>query len=112
MRRTTELRQAAREASDCQLEAARRFAFSDLLSGEQRQPKMTEPIYRHIGAKVQQMRTLLDLKQEEVAKRCGLTRTSIANIEAGRQRILLHDVETIAKAFGTTPRALLKGMWD
>lgn len=24
--------------SDCQLEAARRFAFSDLLSGEQRQP--------------------------------------------------------------------------
>ena len=35
-----ELRQAAREASDCQLEAARRFAFSDLLSGEQRQPKM------------------------------------------------------------------------
>lgn len=73
---------------------------------------MTEPIYRHIGAKVQQMRTLLDLKQEDVAKRCNLTRTSIANIEAGRQRILLHDVETLAKAFGTTPRALLKGMWD
>ncbi len=39
-------------------------------------------------------------------------RASIANIEAGRQRILLHDVETLAKAFGTTPRALLKGMWD
>ena len=74
--------------------------------------KMTEPIYRHVGAKMQQLRQLLDIKQEEVAKRCGLTRTSIANIEAGRQRILLHDVEKIAIAFGTTPRALLKGMWD
>ena len=73
---------------------------------------MTEPIYRHVGAKMQQLRQLLDIKQEEVAKRCGLTRTSIANIEAGRQRILLHDVEKIAIAFGTTPRALLKGMWD
>lgn len=73
---------------------------------------MTEPIYRHIGAKVQQLRMLLDLKQEEVAKRCALTRTSIANIEAGRQRILLHDVETLAIALHTTPRALLKGLWD
>lgn len=52
---------------------------------------MIEPIYRHIGAKIRQMRQLLDWKQEKVAKRCGLTRTSIANIEAGRQRILLHE---------------------
>lgn len=73
---------------------------------------MNEPIYRHIGAKVQQLRTMLDLTQEDVAKRSNLTRTSIANIEAGRQRILLHDVETIANALHTTPRALLKGLWD
>lgn len=74
--------------------------------------KIIEPIYRHIGAKVQQLRTLLDVRQEDLAKKCGLTRCSIANIEAGRQRILLHDVETIATALGTSPRALLKGMWD
>lgn len=73
---------------------------------------MTEPIYRHIGAKIQQLRTSLGWKQEDLAKKVGLQRTSIANIEAGRQRMLLHDVEAFAIAFQTTPRNLLKGMWD
>lgn len=40
-----------------------------------------------------------------------MQRTSIANIEAGRQRLLLHDVEKFAAAFGTEARILLKGIW-
>lgn len=41
----------------------------------------------------------------------GYTRTSLVNIEAGRQRLPMHQVEEIAKALGTTPRNLLKGIW-
>jgi transcriptional regulator with XRE-family HTH domain len=70
-----------------------------------------EPVYRQFGAKVEALRTALGLSQEELAKRVGLQRTSIANLEAGRQRILLHDVQKFAEAFGTTPKHLLRGIW-
>jgi transcriptional regulator with XRE-family HTH domain len=73
--------------------------------------KVIEPIYLLIGAKLVHMRTTLGISQEELAKKIGLTRTSITNIEAGRQRVLLHDVEKIAAAFGISPKHLLKGIW-
>lgn len=68
-------------------------------------------VYRLLGAKVQHIRETLGLTQLELSKKIGLTRTSIANIEAGRQRVLLHDIETIAAAFGISPKGLLKGIW-
>jgi transcriptional regulator with XRE-family HTH domain len=64
-----------------------------------------------IGLKVEHTRTALGWTQNELALKVGLTRTSIANIEAGRQRILLHDIETIARGFGCTPKNLLRGIW-
>ena len=70
-----------------------------------------EPVYRLFGAKVQQMRELLGWTQDEMAKKVGLTRTSITNIEAGRQRILLHDVDKFAAAFQCQVKALLRGIW-
>lgn len=73
--------------------------------------QLVEPVYRQLGAKVQQMRDVLGWTQEELASKVGLNRTSIANIEAGSQRILLHDVETFAKAFGCQPRVFLRGIW-
>jgi len=72
---------------------------------------MTEPVYRLLGAKIEQTRTVLGWTQHELAKKVKLTRTSIANIEAGRQRVLLHDVEKIAGAFNMQPKALLRGIW-
>lgn len=72
---------------------------------------MSEAIYRALGARIEQVRTTLGWSQAEVAKKVGLTRTSVTNIEAGRQRMLLHDVETFAHAFGMTPRSLMKGIW-
>lgn len=70
-----------------------------------------EPCYRMIGMRLEQIRTTLGVTQEEFSKRVGLTRTSIVNIEHGRQRILLHDVEKIAAALGITPKHLLRGIW-
>lgn len=73
--------------------------------------KPVEPVYRMFGMKMEQLRTMLGFTQQEVAKRVGLTRTSVVNIEAGRQRILLADVEKFAAALGTTPRHLMRGIW-
>lgn len=74
-------------------------------------PRPVEPIYQAIGGKVAMIRAALGLTQEELAKRTHLTRTSITNIEAGRQRLLLHDIGTLAAALGTSPKNLMKGVW-
>lgn len=73
--------------------------------------KSVEPVYRLLGARVEQIRTVLGLTQEELAKRVPLTRASIANLETGRQRIMMHHVDAIALALGTTPKNLMKGIW-
>lgn len=73
--------------------------------------KLVEPIYRQFGAKVESMRAVLMIRQEDLAKKVKLTRASIANIEAGKQRVLLADVEKFAEALGVSPRSLMKGIW-
>jgi transcriptional regulator with XRE-family HTH domain len=73
--------------------------------------KEVEPIYRQFGSKIESMRVALGLSQQELSKRVGLTRTSVTNIEAGRQRVLLDDVEKFAAAFTTSPKFLMRGIW-
>jgi len=51
------------------------------------------------------------MSQEDLAKKVGLKRVSVTNIEIGRQRFLLDGVEDFATALGTTPKNLLKGIW-
>jgi transcriptional regulator with XRE-family HTH domain len=70
-----------------------------------------EPVYRLIGAKIEQTRRALGWTQHDLACRCGLTRASIANIELGRQRMMLHTIEDVAIAFQTTPKFFLRGIW-
>lgn len=70
-----------------------------------------EAVYQALGARIRMMRDMLGIDQLDLATRIGLTRASIANVETGRQRIRVDQVEAIAKAFGTTPRALMKGIW-
>ncbi len=72
---------------------------------------MIEPVYRLIGLKIEHTRTVLGWTQLELSKKVGLTRTSIANIEAGRQRILLHDIEKFSAAFQMSAKQLLRGIW-
>lgn len=70
-----------------------------------------EACYRALGARIQMIRETIDMTQEDLAKKVGYTRTSLVNIEAGRQRLPMHQLEEIAKALATTPRNLLKGIW-
>lgn len=72
---------------------------------------MIEACHIAVGARIRMIRETLGLQQAEIAKRIDLTRTSVVNIEQGRQRLLLHHIEKIAQALGTTPKHLLKGIW-
>lgn len=67
----------------------------------------TEPIYERLGHRLQGLRVVNGITQEEMAVRVGLVRTSIANIEAGRQRILLHQLYDFAAALKVRPDRLL-----
>lgn len=72
---------------------------------------MNEPVYRMFGARIEQMRTALGWTQDELAKKVGLTRCSITNIEAGRQRVQLHYVDKFSTAFNMQAKQLLRGVW-
>jgi transcriptional regulator with XRE-family HTH domain len=54
--------------------------------------------YRDVGNLVQAARDQAGLSQTELADRIGFTRSSVANLEAGRQRIRLHILALIADA--------------
>lgn len=74
-------------------------------------PKSPEPIYQAVGAKIRMVRDALGIDQGEIAKRCGMSRPSIANIEAGRQRIMLDQLETICRALGVSVKHFMKRIW-
>lgn len=52
------------------------------------------------GIKVRARRTQIDMSQEELADELGLSRVSVANIERGRQRVLLHQAVILSRLLG------------
>ena len=64
-----------------------------------RRPRLEEnrDFYAAVGQRIAKLRTGR-LTQEALANRTGLTRTSIINIEKGRQQILLHTLMDISRA--------------
>jgi transcriptional regulator with XRE-family HTH domain len=73
--------------------------------------KQIESVYRLLGERVEMMRNTLGWTQADLATRTRLSRASIANLETGRQRLMMHHVEVVAHAFMTTPKHLMKGIW-
>jgi len=55
-------------------------------------------IYRALGTGVAQRRRELGMTQDVLALAVGLTRASVANIEAGKQRVLLHTAYRLISA--------------
>lgn len=55
-------------------------------------------IYRQLGLAAALKRKALGLTQAEVAAQVGLTRASLANIETGRQKVMLHQVYSLVSA--------------
>lgn len=55
-------------------------------------------IYDALGEAMLVRRKRLNLTQAQVAKKIGVSRESVANMEAGRQRVLLHHVYGLMQA--------------
>lgn len=66
-----------------------------------------EPIYPAIGKAIAERRVDLGLTQGQLAERLEISRPSLANIEAGRQRMLVHQVYEIAAALHVLPSELV-----
>lgn len=58
-----------------------------------------KPLYTKVGSVFRERRIELGLSQADVAGKIGLTRTSIVNIEAGRQAISLHTYVLLVNIF-------------
>jgi len=69
-----------------------------------------DPLYEQIGLVIKLRRKKLGLKQRELAGKIGLSRGSLANIEIGRQNLLVHQLYKIASELGLEPIDLLPPM--
>lgn len=66
-----------------------------------------EFLYRHVGEFVRRRRIAAGLTQAELAERAKVLRTSIANIEAGRQKAPLHVLYKLCVSLGVEARWML-----
>lgn len=72
-----------------------------------RKTPTSERLYELIGQRVSEERKKLDWTQSQLAAQSGLSRTAIANIEVGRQRVTLHSLFAIGEALGVDYRTLI-----
>lgn len=57
---------------------------------------MDAGLYREIGRRLRVRRKQLDQTQAQVANKLGISRASLANIETGRQSLLVHQLYALA----------------
>ncbi len=66
-----------------------------------------EDFYEDFGKGLARVRRKTKISQEVLGARVGLSRTSIVNVEKGRQRVPLHMLMSFADALGVAPDELL-----
>lgn len=64
-------------------------------------------ILNDVGNRIRRIRESQAMTQHDLAKKVGLVRSSIANIESGRQNVGLEQLDVIARQLGVTPAELL-----
>lgn len=64
-------------------------------------------LLRHAGKQVKTARETANVSQAELAARVGMTRASVANLEAGRQDMTISRLAGIAAALGMDLSALI-----
>ncbi|MBZ5591220.1 MAG: helix-turn-helix domain-containing protein [Acidobacteriia bacterium] len=68
---------------------------------------MEKDFYPRFGQTLRKARKTSGLSQEDLAKAVGLNRTSVSNIEKGRQKILLHTFCDLLRVLNVEPRDLI-----
>jgi transcriptional regulator with XRE-family HTH domain len=66
-----------------------------------------DAFYEQFGTRIRRARVHADISQEELGHRVGLNRSSVSNVEKGRQRVPAHMVVEFATALGIPPCELL-----
>ena len=66
-----------------------------------------EPIYKTIGTIIRRRRRRLEWPQKLLAAHLGISRATLANIETGRQRILVHHLYAFAEVLQMKPNDFL-----
>lgn len=60
-----------------------------------------------LGKRIREKRLSSGLTQAELAERIAISRTSLTNMELGRQRLLVDQLYKVAEVLNTQPRDLL-----
>ena len=64
-------------------------------------------LYKRIGSTIKVKRRALGLTQQQLAKQLSISRASLANVETGRQRILVHQLYEFAAQLNVNASDLL-----
>ena len=64
-------------------------------------------LYKRLGATIKVQRRALGLTQQQLAKQLGISRASLANVETGRQRVLVHQLYEYAGRLNVNIHELL-----
>lgn len=64
-------------------------------------------IYVYIGEQIRKRREKLNLSQEDIAKKVGMARASMSNIEAAKQKLPLSTLSRIADVLGCSVKDIL-----
>lgn len=70
-------------------------------------PSNLSVLYRSIGEAVRGRRRSMGLTQQNLADMLGISRASLANIEVGRQRLLVHQLCNLAHVLDQDVQVLL-----
>jgi transcriptional regulator with XRE-family HTH domain len=72
----------------------------------------TDSFYQRLGARIRDRRRAKRITQEAMATHMGLTRTSIVNIEKGRQHLAVHQLVRMSDLLGCPPGDLIPAKED
>ncbi|WP_186136211.1 helix-turn-helix domain-containing protein [Burkholderia gladioli] len=68
---------------------------------------MSSLFYEKLGARIKARREEIHLRQAELAESIGLSRTSVTNIERGRQRLFLDQFADICRVLKVAPSQMI-----
>lgn len=64
--------------------------------------------YRALGKRVRQQRVMLDLTQEELAEKSGISCSFVGHIERGEKKFSIETLVSLCNALNIAPNALLQ----
>ena len=67
----------------------------------------TPLLYKRLGTIIKERRHQLGFTQEYLSRQLGISRASLANVETGRQRVLVHQLYQLAEKLDVEITALL-----